>query len=68
MTSIQGPETYSESAEGVMITGRRLIQELRTHGITGEDEIRECMTEVGHRREGVLDLYNAGDVLRFLGY
>lgn len=55
--------TYSESAEGVTISRRRALQELRTHGCDDAESIDLFLAECGSH-----DTYNAGDVLRWLGY
>lgn len=55
--------TYSESAEGVLINRARIARELASHGLAGM--VDECVAEIPPRRDG---LWNAGDVLRWLGY
>jgi len=57
--------TYSESAEGVRITARRVQQELVRHGLPDEMSLLECLAECAEDADG---RYNAGDVLRWLGY
>lgn len=55
-------QTYSESAQGVVISQRRALQELEDHGVPPDlygDFFEEC---------GFRDEYDAGDVLRHLGY
>ena len=53
--------SYLDSAEGLMITRKRALQELRAH--SGHDGV-----EVFYKENGLKEEYNAGDVLRFLGY
>lgn len=55
--------TYSESAEGVSITKARALQELQRHGVFRAEDIAEFLADCGDR-----EIYNAGDVLRWLGY
>lgn len=55
--------TYSESAEGVLITKERAILELRKHGIFRDEDFAEFLADCGDR-----PVYDAGDVLRWLGY
>ncbi len=55
--------TYSESAEGVLITKARAVVELQRHGIFRAEEIAEFLADCGDR-----EAYDAGDVLRWLGY
>ena len=55
-------QTYSESAEGVRISHARALKELEDHGVPPDaygDFYEEC---------GLRDSYDAGDVLRHLGY
>lgn len=52
--------TYSESAQGVMITKQRAIQELKAHGVV---DIQEFFNDEGER-----DTYDAFVVLTWLGY
>lgn len=52
--------TYSESAQGVIITKMRAILELRRHGVI---EIAEFFADCGDRAT-----YDAGEVLAWLGY
>lgn len=51
--------TYYESAEGEMITAARTELEVRRHGCSVEEFYEEC---------GRHELYDAQDVLRWLGY
>jgi hypothetical protein len=53
--------TYSESAEGVMISQERAIQEIIDHGL--EDEVGTFLDDLGDHKE-----YDAQAVLRWLGY
>ncbi|MCL4068166.1 hypothetical protein M3484_16465 [Pseudomonas sp. GX19020] len=55
--------TYSESAEGVIITKARALRELQRHGIFREEDIAEFLADCGDKAA-----YDAGDVLRWLGY
>jgi hypothetical protein len=55
--------TYSESAEGVEITKQRALQEIRRHGLVREEDVQEFMADCGDR-----EVYEASDVLRWLGY
>ena len=65
--------TYSSSAEGVWINEQRVKQELAAHGFTSPEDFDMCIDYVKHEgdyRTTVAGerLYNAGDVLRYLGY
>ena len=86
--------TYSESANGQMITAERVTQELARHGIDDMETVLECFGELiayethapaayemlhglvvitctcGARECSTpsVTLYDAGDVLNFLGY
>jgi hypothetical protein len=61
--------TYSESAEGQMITINRAMQEVEKQGITpGTAEWREFETEVANLRTSATHLVPAEDVLELLGY
>jgi hypothetical protein len=53
--------TYSESAEGIIISHKRAIKELESHGAMAE--IDSFYEELGDKPE-----YKASDVLAFLGY
>jgi hypothetical protein len=68
------PETYSESAIGIVITRERALRELEDHNIptferaSGDDwrptdDLRDFFAEVGDH-----DTYLASDVLAWLGY
>lgn len=52
--------TYYETAEDVIITRARAVQELRRHGVTDTTEFDADM--------GIYPEYNAQDVLQWLGY
>lgn len=52
--------TYYETAEDVIITRARAVQELRRHGITDTTEFDSDM--------GICAEYNAQAVLQWLGY
>ena len=52
--------TYYESAEGITITHKRAIKELREHGVT---DLKEFYDELGHH-----ETYDAQAVLAWLGY
>ena len=54
--------TYSESAENVTISRARALAELTAHGVPA-CEYAEFFADLGNRES-----YNAGDVLRWLGY
>lgn len=54
------PETYLESAEGLTISKRRAVQELRKHGVTCSGEF---FNDMGDHEE-----YEAKKVLEWLGY
>lgn len=56
------PTTYSESAEGVVISRQRALRELEDHGVP-EDLYGDFYEECGFHDE-----YEAGEVLRHLGY
>lgn len=53
--------TYYESAKGERITRLRAVQEIIDHGLHSEIDgfFKEC---------GFKNFYDAGDVLRWLGY
>ena len=55
--------TYSESAKGQMITAKRVREELRDHGLEGDFTL--FVAEVATDTHG---MYNAGDVMDWLGY
>ena len=52
--------TYFDSAEGITITHKRAIKELRDHGVT---DITEFYEDLGHH-----ETYQAQAVLAWLGY
>lgn len=56
------PETYSESAEGIIISRDRAIVELKSHGVP-EDGIEEFLSDCGDKPQ-----YAATEVLTWLGY
>lgn len=56
------PETYSESAKGIVITRERAVQELAAHGLDTAD-MDEFFIETGDHSH-----YNASTVLDWLGY
>jgi hypothetical protein len=62
-------ETYSESAEGVLIDRARAATELARHGFTTAECLDECLAECRpfDGTDGVTR-WDAGDVLRWLGY
>ncbi len=65
--------TYSESAQGVMISARRVVQELKSHGFTGElgyQALASFMEEAGLEAPGDRDAdwVDAGELLEWLGY
>lgn len=55
--------TYSESAEGVQISRQRALKEIADHGLTGADDLDDFYDVCGDQES-----YDAGDVLRWLGY
>ena len=55
--------SYYDSAADITITHKRALQELKSHGITADDEINEFYLELGNK-----ETYNAQDVLEWLGY
>lgn len=62
-------ETYFESAEGVMITRDRAIQELRNHHITDTPSILEGLAESIVSGDYYTDgTYDAQALLAWLGY
>ena len=52
--------TYYETANGITITHKRAIKELREHGVT---ETAEFYADLGHHKT-----YEAQAVLAWLGY
>ena len=54
---------YYDSAEDLVITQDRALQELARHGITSNEDILEFFDEVGELEE-----YDAQKVLIWLGY
>lgn len=54
--------TYYESSEDIIITRRRVIEELEEHGVTDEDQDL-FFEEIGNRTS-----YDAQEVLEWLGY
>ena len=54
---------YYESAEDLVITQDRALQELARHGITSNEDIIEFFADVGEHEE-----YDAQKVLIWLGY
>ena len=66
-------DTYIESAQGVMISARRVIQELKAHGFTGElgiqalaDFMEDNGLEIPDDRSA--EWVDAGELLAWLGY
>jgi len=55
--------TYSESAEGIIITQKRALQELAKHGLDLPSSHEEFFTDMGDHSH-----YEASDVLSWLGY
>lgn len=55
--------TYLESAEGEIITKERALRELKAHGVPAPEGVAEFLQDCGDR-----EVYDAGDVLRWLGY
>lgn len=54
---------YYESAEDIIITQDRALQELAKHGITSNEDIIEFFADMGKKES-----YDAQDVLIWLGY
>ena len=54
---------YYDSAEDLVITQDRALQELARHGITSNEDILEFFADVGEQEE-----YDAQKVLIWLGY
>ena len=52
--------TYFESAQGITITHKRAMKELRDHGVT---DLKEFYGDLGHH-----ETYDAQAVLVWLGY
>lgn len=64
------PETYRESAEGLVIGRARAVRELRAHGVTvGSDDMAECLAYawIGVLGDGS-PVFDAGRLLDWLGY
>jgi hypothetical protein len=55
--------TYSESAQGVVISKARALQKLARHGVGDTESVALFLAECGDR-----DTYLASDVLAWLGY
>ena len=55
--------TYSESAQGIVISHDRAMQELKRHGLWHDSEVEAFYLEMGRKPE-----YQASDVLEWLGY
>lgn len=65
--------TYSESARGVLITRTRAERELMNHGVTLASDIDECFATIPAHSDNcgtpfAAPMYDAGDVLDWLGY
>jgi len=58
-------ETYYESAQGVVISAKRAMQEIRAHGV---DTANEALMSDFYDFCGVADGYDAAKVLDWLGY
>ena len=56
-------DTYYDSAYDVMISQDRALEELKSHGVTCENELQEFFDSVGDKEE-----YPAQKVLDWLGY
>ena len=54
---------YYDSAEDLVITQDRALQELARHGITSNEDILEFFADVGEQEE-----YDAQKVLIWVGY
>lgn len=54
---------YLDSAEGYMISRDRALYELKQHGLEDPEDHALFFAELG-----MADEYDAGDVLRWLGY
>jgi hypothetical protein len=55
--------TYYESAEGVMITHARAMQELKNHGLYMPEILDDFYLDLGR-----CDTYDAQQVLQWMGY
>ena len=55
---------YYESAEGLIISKKRALQELASHCVTSDEDIEFFFEWIGGER----DYYDAQEVLDFLGY
>ncbi len=65
--------TYSQSAQGVMISAARVVQELKSHGFTGEagyQALASFMEDAGLEPpdDRNADWVDAGELMDFLGY
>jgi len=65
--------TYSESAEGVMVTKARAYKELMAHGHSKEDWLSFLLDIIADKgtvldEEGNITHIEAGSVLAWLGY
>lgn len=56
-------DTYYESAEGIEISRKRALLELKKHGIESCFDIDEFYEDLGNKER-----YSAQAVLRWLGY
>ncbi|MPL92145.1 hypothetical protein SDC9_38242 [bioreactor metagenome] len=54
---------YLDSAEGVMISRDRALYELKRHGLEDPEDHEIFFADLG-----TADQYDAGEVLRWLGY
>ncbi|NPD15050.1 hypothetical protein HOY34_07510 [Xinfangfangia sp. D13-10-4-6] len=59
----QEPASYSGSAEGILISRERAFEELARHGLHDPASREEFLGDCGDHAT-----YDAGDVLRWLGY
>ena len=57
-------ETYSESAQGVLIAHDRAMREIASHGLPMDTETMADLYSFCGQRE----IYDASDVLAWLGY
>lgn len=56
---------YYDSADGVLLSRKRVLKELKIHHIDCDDDIRDFDTHVKPNAKGI---YWAQDVLQWLGY
>ena len=74
-TTPNEPMTDSEITEDYLITSERVVAELELHGVNDMSDVLECFDALHGHRVHVGDaagydvtLYDAGEVLTWLGY